>query len=173
MTTPGDNSTLLGSEPVTESLKDAEREGADLLYSGDEAILSGYRPVLTESFNRLRDRDGLSAEQTEELLLEASRFYDGAGIQAGNAVGFQEQIVHRLKTPLTDEEHDQWQTESRRLFRERYGDKDGDRRLQAISKYVSSFPAFRKWLEDSGMGSNPKFLMTLAERAYDLRPRRK
>lgn len=59
-----------------------------------------------------------------------------------------------------------------RAVRERYPD-DGDQRMALSNAFVASHPTIRRQLEDSGVGSDPALVLALADRAYNLRPKRK
>lgn len=63
----------------------------------------------------------------------------------------------------------EWETETRRQLRERYGDRDGDRRLAVARAFVKSRPGFQQMLNDSGVGSHPRLITMLAENVNTLR----
>jgi len=151
------------SEPISE---------ADLFFRSDESVVSGYEPSLADSFHQLQDSTGMSAAETKSLLTETSQFFYGAGINSEFASKLHGQIVQHIQRPPDNPTFNQWQTESRQHLREKYPD-DADERMEKVKAYVNSHPTIRKQLEDSGMGSHPDVILALAERANNLRPRRK
>lgn len=144
---------------------------AELMFGSDESVLSVYEASLADHMNLLRDRTGMSEAEADALALETSHFYNGAAIKSEFASGVQGQIVKNLHTPPSEDEVDQWATESRRLLRQRYPD-DADARMKKASEYLASFPALKKQLEQSGMASHKDIVLELADRAYSLRPKR-
>jgi len=167
MTNPKVSTTLLGGAgPKTDV------EIGEILFGGDASLLSSYKPSLQGTINRLRDQTGMTAVESEALMLETSRFFEGAGIQSGEAQGLHSLIVSHLKRPPSDEMLNDWAAESRQRLRERYGD-DADKKMEAVNKYVTAHPTLAKQLNESGTGSHPDVVLRLAERADRLRAGKK
>jgi hypothetical protein len=144
---------------------------AEVFYGSDESVLSNYKYSLADDVNLLRDRRGMSEAETDALMLESAHFFSGANIKSDFASRIQGQIVKNLHAPPSEEEVEQWATESRSQLRQRYP--DADERMKRAGEYLASFPALKKQLEESGMASHKDVVLELADRAYQLRPRRK
>lgn len=143
-----------------------------VLYGDTQPIVSTYLPVLRPSLDSLRDATGMTAADAERHVTEMALAFDDAGIGTDEAASIHSHIVHHLNTPVDDATYQEWQTEARRMVREQYGS-DADRRLQAATAFVKSRPAFARALEESGIGSHPKLVLALVERANHLKPPRK
>lgn len=145
------------------------RDVAELLYGSDESLQSEYVPHLKDSANVLADAAGWTEEQRADHLREATRVFHDAGIRADTATGLHSLLAQHVKTGPDDATVQQWEFESRRQLRERYGITEADRRRALANEYLAEHPAIAKLLKDSGVGSHPKFVTELAQRANDLR----
>src|SRR5205823_5111678 len=85
-------------------------------------------------------------------------------------------IVRRYATgsPASDEEVQAWTTRSRKLLREKFG-ADAERRLQTVQEFVKARPFLKQYLDETGAGASPEWVMMLAANAHNLRmtPRKK
>lgn len=143
----------------------------DLMYGSDESVRSGYRPSLIDAAHRLQDAMGMNAEEREAHVLEVSRFAYDASLPSGEAAGLHGLLVGHMLKPADDATVQQWATESRQWMRAQYGDQEADRRMGRIRQFVSARPQLAKALEESGVGSHPSLIKTLADRADTLRLR--
>jgi hypothetical protein len=149
------------------------RDVAELLYGSDESLRSDYGPSLVGSTDLLTDLAGWTEEQRDEHLRNATRVFHDAGIRADAASSLHALLAQHVRAPAADETIQQWEVESRRQLRERYRERGGiaeaNRRMTLVREYLADHPAIAKMLKDSGVGSHPKFVTELADRALDLR----
>jgi hypothetical protein len=89
------------------------------------------------------------------------------------AVGIHTLMVKYMAKPADDETVGRWATEVRRAVRDRFGLKEGDRRMKIAKEFIENRPEFAGLLTTTGLGSHPRIVRALVERpdALRLKPR--
>lgn len=156
-----------------ETVSDAENRLADAFYgngASDEGIRQLYEPSLGSTMNRLQDFAGWTPEERKQHGIGVARFFAGASIDSGDAAALYSLFAHHVQEPADDRTVRDWETETRRILRERYGD-EAPKRLATVREYVSQFKDLGALLDQSGLGSHPNLVTALVERADRLRKR--
>lgn len=146
----------------------SDEDLADKLYSPAKMYATSLQPDV----NTLRDRTGMSADDAGKYLAQTAKLFVDADVSPPEAGALHSLLVHHMESPADDATRQEWSEESRRQLRERYG-KDADSRMFFVHDFMKQQPDLAKRLEETGLGSHPRFVMDLAERAYKLRTREK
>jgi hypothetical protein len=146
----------------------AEETAAERLFGSRESLRTDYGPALKDSLDRLSDSTGATPEQLQGHLDAVAEVFSDARINSREASGLHSLLVSHLSAPVDDATVQQWETESRRELREQYGD-DAGRRLAAAQKFVAARPDLQRTLDETGLGSHPRVILALAEKANGMR----
>ncbi len=138
------------------------------MFGSPETLRTMYGPALKDSLDRLSDAAGVTPEQRQAHLEAVAEVFTDARINSQEAPGLHSLLVTHLTAPPDDATVQQWEVESRRGLRERYGD-DAGRRLAQASAFVKARPEMADILNRSGLGSHPRVILALAERVNEMR----
>ncbi len=144
-------------------------EAAHRMYSGTEALLTAYGPAIQDSANRLRDATGMDDSAYQAHVGDMAHAFHDAGIDQVEGSTLHSLLVNHSLEPATQEQVQGWTIDARRELRERYGPADADRRLAAAAQFIKARPELASRLTASGVGSHPRLVLALAERANNLR----
>jgi hypothetical protein len=145
---------------------DADNKSIDKLYDQPELV---YRSALQPGIDTLKDAGLLSAEEAEERLVETAAAFDDAMIPRPLAQRLHSLIVHNEIHPPDQSTVDLWARETRKSVRERYGDVDGERKLETVRQFVNARPGLVEVLNRSGVASHHDLVNALIERCTSLR----
>ena len=126
-----------------------------------------YKSSLADGFNRLRDASGMSAEDADTWSAALAEDFASGGIPTTEAQRLHAQIVRRQINPPTEDDIFEWETETRRTMRERYGAKAEDN-LATVREFIAERPALWTLLERTGLTMHPETVLGLVERANTL-----
>lgn len=149
--------TLLGE-------REAPRPSSDA-----EVVRSLYDPELTYGtqlrapLQKLADDHSLPAEQVAELHNAAARVFSELEVPTGRAAEWSELVV-RHATGADETQIREWRTETVTRLREQYG-AEANARLAQAQELVTRFPGFAQMLAGTGLGSHPRVVLELVERA--------
>lgn len=155
--------TNASDEPI------ADEDRRDSLFGSVETLMSSYEPVLSDSMNSLVDHAGLTQEQRSEVLRQNVIVFDDAGISPETASKLHTILVEHTINPADDATVDRWATESRHTLRNRYGEKEADRRMELARQFIANRPALAELLTTTGLGSHPDIVAALVEHPNTIR----
>lgn len=138
---------------------------ASLFYGDDAPVLSRYRPAIDDSLGLVSDVAGWTEQERTAHTLSLSHAFNDAKLSAGEASIVASNIAQYSKAAPDEETVRGWEIESRRALREQYGTAEGDRRLALAAEFVANRPELRELLNQTGVGSHPKVVRMIAEKA--------
>jgi len=167
-TPPAAGTLLAGAAPNPAELAPTEETAAERMFGSRESLRTDYGPAFKNSLDQLSDATGITPEQREAMLDEAAEIFSDARINSTEASGLYGLLATHMTAPADDTMEQEWATETRRELRQRYGD-DAGRRLEAAQKFVAARPDLKRTLDETGLGSHPRIVLALTEKADQLR----
>lgn len=151
---------------TTDAVKD---ETEDILFGDTEGLVTSYEPSLSDSLDYFSDHVEITQDQRKAAISEAATVFSDARVPPEEAARLHGHIVRHAVAPADDATREAWATESRRELRERYGAAEAERRLKVARTFIANRPGLRDLLNATGVGSHPDLVLSLADRANQLR----
>lgn len=156
-------------EPAAEPQTLLGERGAPQPPNDAEVVRAMYDPELTYGshlrapLQQLADDHSLPAEQVAELHTAASHLFAELEVPTQQATEWSE-LVARHAAGADDAEVREWRTETVTRLREQYG-AEANLRLAQAQELVARYPGFAQMLSGTGLGSHPRVVLALVERA--------
>ena len=162
--------------PVQESPTPNQRPPEDLR-EPSEQVLFGDPEVLAKTYETsisgALDQFEQTPEERAELLRDSAVLFNELGMPPGEASGFMAMFAAAMgESEITDAQIDVWNASLPADLISRYGQADYEARLRKVRAFTKSVPGLNDSLQVSGLGSHPKVVGALMERAHNLPPRR-
>lgn len=171
--TPGTLTTGGLAEPSTAKAEaEPPKDAQEALYGDPEAVASRYLPTMGDALQRVADDVQLSDTDRAAAQAETVAIFNDLGMSADEASSMYALYAHAIREPADSEQIQAWGTEAMDAARMRYG-ADLDSRLRAAREYVAARPGLKQALHVSGLGSHPRVVAEMLERAYSLKGRSK
>lgn len=156
----------------------AEPQTSEPKPSSDEQIASTlfdagiqYRESLREGLSQLVEAHGLDTDTAAALHGAAANVFAQLEVPDGEARDWAGLVV-KYAAGADEAQISEWTREASTRLREIYGPEAGAR-LAATQGLVRSFPGFAQMLVNTGLGSNPRVVLALVERAPKLLGKRR
>lgn len=131
-----------------------------------------YRETVRTDLDELRDL-GYDETAIDKHAAAAAEAFNDATFAEPVARDLHSLLVGALKTPASDEQLATWSAEAEEAGRQRHG-KEYDERLAKVRAFVEQRNDLKRLLVETGIGSHPRMVTALLERAHQLRaPRTK
>jgi hypothetical protein len=158
---------LQRAEPEPEG----EPEGADEL---EEPSLydaeSIYGATIDADLDELAAQANLPPEHVSALRKGTAQIFEELGIPVAQAAALHSLHVHYLREPASDETEKGWRKEAHAALRARYG-AESEQQLAVAREYVKARPGLYQMLLHTGLGSHPRVVREIVERASSWKAR--
>ncbi len=144
------------SDPLAEGQPDA-----DQAVKVHGSTMRSIETAATERFNMSPADARVSSKVWGEVFTEFA--VAPADAQALTDIG-----IAVMAGTIPEQTVDGWAGDARASLRSEFGDR-ADAALADARKLVDKHPRLKAWLESSGMGNNPKVVMSMARKAAQLR----
>jgi hypothetical protein len=159
-------------ESATQEQAPAEevRQPAEQVLFGDPEVLA---KTYESSISSALDQFEQTPAERSELLRDSAVLFNELGMPPGEASGFMSMFAAAMgESEITDAQIDAWNASLPADLISRYGQADYQARLRKVRAFTKSVPGLNDSLQVSGLGSHPKVVGALMERAHSLRPRK-
>lgn len=138
----------------------------ELFYGDNVTEPNGpFATELRDDFNRLTDGMGWTPEEAKEEFEEASQTFFDLGLERQDASRLHARYTGYALKPPDEDTVQQWDGEARNRLREAHGHEQATQMLKAAQDHIRSSTYLKK-MADSGLGSHPDFVVTIAETAW-------
>lgn len=120
--------------------------------------------ALRPSVDRVSDLTGLDRAGADRLEASLAGVASDLGLTNEETGNFAKDYERQVLNGRDSQEIDRWSAESRRKLRERYG-ANADAMLADAQEFVRNDPAMASVLVKTGLGSHPKYVERIVERA--------
>jgi hypothetical protein len=118
---------------------------------------------MKEPFNRVSDHLGLAPEVLAEGKRHVAELAYELKMEQSQVRDFSELLANHSIKNADEATQSQWEAETRKTLRDTYGD-EAQSRLAATKEYLATKPHWQRALSKTGIGSNPRVVLTLVER---------
>jgi hypothetical protein len=171
---PSNKEDPAAAAPVaTDTSTDERKPLADALYSNPETLAKTYESTIGQAIDRFVECTESAPDDRTAMLRDSAVLFNEIGMSSDQASGFMDHYVGAMTDrPITDEQLESWNTQVKSELTAQYGAAGYEARLTKAREYVKSVPGLGDALEISGLGSHPRVVAALLERANNLRPRK-
>jgi hypothetical protein len=142
-----------------------DKAPGDVLFSPESVYGSG----LQEGLSALTTEFDFTPEQAAQVRAQTAELFSELEIPPAEAQQAHALYVQYITAPADEATAQAWAKDARKELVERFGPDEAQKRLAAAREYVAGRKELHTLLHFSGLGSHPKVVVELAERAYRLR----
>jgi hypothetical protein len=162
---------LYGSKPSTEGMSDGDRQRAEQrahdAREAQRAVDNTYGSATRTITEAAVERLGLSPDEAQASVRDWQPRFQSYGLSGDEAQSVVDVAVGAVAGNV---DQSGWANQSRAALTREFGSADGAQRaLDAARALVAKDPALAAFLDSSGLGSHPKVVVLLANKARSRR----
>ena len=158
------------TEPAAETPAPAivtDDDLADAMFG--DSLVRDFRMQIADDVNRMTDAHGWTGEDADRYVASAAQALQDGRIPAGQRATIHAHVTSAVLSPVDNATVRAWETESRKLIRERWGLEDGSRRLSMFQSFLKERPEVKELLDVSGCIWKPAVLLPFLESVHSAR----